>query len=110
MPRFTENRVPSRLSPARRMDRLARRHHNASCRSPAILTTNALAGTNFAAAVAPLIGRSLALQTLQALVSTYRIVTPTEPGGIGKTVLALDLARRVSGEFTGGGWLVELAS
>jgi predicted ATPase/DNA-binding winged helix-turn-helix (wHTH) protein len=69
-----------------------------------------LAGTNFPAAIAPLIGRLAAIQTLQALVSAYRVVTLTGPGGIGKTVLALELARRVRGEFTNGGWLVELAS
>jgi predicted ATPase len=67
-------------------------------------------GTNLPAAVAPLIGRSTALQTLQALVSAYRVVTLTGPGGIGKTALALELARRVRGEFVHGGWLVELAS
>ena len=69
-----------------------------------------LAGTNFPAVIAPLIGRLAALQTLQALVSAYRVVTLTGPGGIGKTVLALELARRVHGEFANGGWLVELAS
>jgi predicted ATPase/DNA-binding winged helix-turn-helix (wHTH) protein len=73
---------------------------------------NELAGikTNFPAATAPLIGRLAALQTLRALVSAYRVVTLTGPGGIGKTVLALELARRVHGEFANGGWLVELAS
>jgi predicted ATPase/DNA-binding winged helix-turn-helix (wHTH) protein len=69
-----------------------------------------LAGTNFPAAISPLIGRLGALQTLQALISAYRIVTLTGPGGIGKTVLALELARRVHGEFANGGRLVELAS
>ena len=68
-----------------------------------------LAGTNLPALVAPLIGRLAALETLQALVSAYRVVTLTGPGGIGKTVLALELARRVRGELANGGWLVELA-
>ena len=68
------------------------------------------AGGNFPAAIAPLIGRFTALQTLQALVSAYRVVTLTGPGGIGKTALALEVARRAQGEFTNGGWLVELAS
>ena len=54
----------------------------------------------------PLIGRSAA----HALVSAYRVVTLTEPGGIGKTALALEVARSVVGEFADGGWLVELAS
>src|SRR5215472_16961854 len=68
------------------------------------------AGTNFPAAVTPLIGRSAAQQKLQDLVSAYRVVTLTGPGGIGKSALALEVARRVVGEFADGGWLVELAS
>ena len=50
------------------------------------------------------------MQRLQDLVSAYRVVTLTGPGGIGKTTLALKVARRVLGEFADGGWLVELAS
>jgi predicted ATPase len=37
-------------------------------------------------------------------------VTLTGPGGIGKSALALEVARSVVGEFADGGWLVELAS
>jgi predicted ATPase/DNA-binding winged helix-turn-helix (wHTH) protein len=74
-----------------------------------IRATDELAGTNFPAAVTPLIGRSAAQQTLHDLVSAYRVVTLTGPGGIGKTTLALEVARRVLGEFAKGGWLVELA-
>ena len=69
-----------------------------------------LAGTNLPAAIVPLVGRLAALQTLQALVSAYRVVTLTGPGGIGKTVLALEVARRARGEFTNSSWLVELSS
>jgi predicted ATPase len=79
-------------------------------RQRGIVNELAAINTNFPAAIAPLIGRLAALQTLQALVSAYRVVTLTGPGGIGKTVLALELARRVRGEFANGGWLVELAS
>jgi predicted ATPase/DNA-binding winged helix-turn-helix (wHTH) protein len=68
------------------------------------------AATNFPAAVTPLIGRSAAQQRLHDLVSAYRIVTLTGPGGIGKSALALEVARSVVGEFADGGWLVELAS
>lgn len=66
--------------------------------------------TNFPATVTALIGRSTAVLRLQDLASAYRIVTLTGPGGIGKTVLALEVARRVLGGFADGGWLVELAS
>jgi predicted ATPase len=66
--------------------------------------------TNFPATVTHLVGRSTAVQRLQDLISAYRVVTLTGPGGIGKTVLALKVARGVLREFADGGWLVELAS
>ena len=66
--------------------------------------------TNFPATVTRLVGRSVAAQQLRDLVSAYRVVTLTGPGGIGKTTLALKAARRILGEFPDGGWLVELAS
>jgi predicted ATPase/DNA-binding winged helix-turn-helix (wHTH) protein len=66
--------------------------------------------TNFPATVTRLVGRAAAAQRLRDLISAYRVVTLTGPGGIGKSTLALKAARRVVGEFAGGGWLVELAS
>ena len=59
---------------------------------------------------AELIGRSPAVQRLRDLVSAYRVVTLTGPGGIGKTILALKVARGLLAEFESGGWLVDLAS
>jgi predicted ATPase/DNA-binding winged helix-turn-helix (wHTH) protein len=66
--------------------------------------------TNFAVTVTRLVGRRAAVARLRDLVSAYRLVTLTGPGGIGKTSLALKVARGLVGEFTDGGWLVELAS
>ncbi len=66
--------------------------------------------TNFPAPVTQLIGRAAALTRVRDLMSAYRVVTLTGPGGIGKTSLGLKAARRVLGEFGDGGWLVELAS
>jgi predicted ATPase len=66
--------------------------------------------TNLPATGADLIGRDAAVQQLGDLLSAYRIVTLTGPGGIGKTTLALKVAHRVLGEFADGGWLVELGS
>ena len=66
--------------------------------------------TNFPAPVTRLIGRTAAVAQLRDLVSAYRVVTLTGPGGIGKTSLALKVARGIVGEFADGGWLVELAS
>jgi len=67
-------------------------------------------GTNLPVTVSRLIGRSAAVRQLQDLISAWRILSLTGPGGIGKTSLALKVARRVLGEFADGGWLVELAS
>jgi DNA-binding winged helix-turn-helix (wHTH) protein len=66
--------------------------------------------TNFPATVTRLIGRAAAVIRLRDFISAYRVVTLTGPGGIGKTVLALKVARGVVGDFADGGWLVELAS
>jgi predicted ATPase/DNA-binding winged helix-turn-helix (wHTH) protein len=66
--------------------------------------------TSLPAAVARVVGRSAAVRRLRDLVSAYRIVSLTGPGGIGKTTLALEVARRVLNDFDDGGWLVELAS
>jgi predicted ATPase/DNA-binding winged helix-turn-helix (wHTH) protein len=66
--------------------------------------------TNFPAIDTELIGRSPAVQRLRDLVSAYRVVTLTGPGGIGKSTLALEVAYGLVTEFESGGWLVELAS
>jgi predicted ATPase/DNA-binding winged helix-turn-helix (wHTH) protein len=65
---------------------------------------------NFPVAVTNLIGRAAAARLLRDLVSAYRIVTLTGPGGIGKSTLAIEVGRGVLGDFHGGGWLVEFAS
>lgn len=61
---------------------------------------------NLPAIFPELVGRSEAVQRLRDLLSAYRAVTLTGPGGIGKTALALEVARGQPGER----WLVELAS
>jgi len=67
-------------------------------------------GTNIPSANTDLIGRSQALELLHALVTAYRQVTLTGPGGIGKTALALEAARSILADFEDGGFLIELAS
>ena len=66
--------------------------------------------TNLPVIQGRLVGRAAVLQRLNDLVSAYRVVTLTGPGGIGKTVLALELAQNVRADFTDGAWLVEFAS
>lgn len=57
-----------------------------------------------------LIGRSAALQDLRHLLSAYRVVTLTGPGGIGKSKLALVIARDLLRSFEGDVCWVELVS
>ena len=66
--------------------------------------------TNLSIAATPLVGRAAAAQHLQNLISAYRIVTLTGPGGIGKTALAYDIAHSVAADFQDGVCFVELAS
>lgn len=72
--------------------------------APPLLSSN-LPGRSFA-----LIGRSTALEKLRDLLSAYRMVTLTGPGGIGKTSLALEVARERAASFGGNVWLVDLTS
>lgn len=66
--------------------------------------------TNLPIIVNSLIGRLEAERLLRQLVPACRVLTLTGPGGIGKTSLALHVARAVLTQFSDGGWLVELAS
>src|SRR5712672_503370 len=66
--------------------------------------------TNLPAAASELVGRANAVQHLRGLLSAYRVVTLTGPGGIGKTRLALEVARGLFPSFEGDVRLVELAS
>jgi predicted ATPase/DNA-binding winged helix-turn-helix (wHTH) protein len=66
--------------------------------------------TNLTAPPGALIGRETAEAQLLELLSTYRMVTMTGPGGIGKTVLAQAVARSLLATFGGDGLLVELVS
>jgi DNA-binding winged helix-turn-helix (wHTH) protein len=66
--------------------------------------------TNIPAAVSPLIGRDAAISDVTTLLETNRIVTLTGTGGIGKTRLALEVARESLSRYVDGAWLVELGS
>ena len=66
--------------------------------------------TNIPVAASALIGRESAVQALRDLLSAYRVVTLAGPGGIGKSVLALEVALRLFPTFQGDAWFVELVS
>src|SRR5262249_20193495 len=61
------------------------------------------------AALTSLIGRDEELRELTQLAATERFISLVGPGGVGKTRLAVEVARDRAGPLTDGGYLVELA-
>src|SRR5687768_2778385 len=68
------------------------------------------AGSDIPAALTPLIGRTRELEGVSDALHRSRLVTVTGPGGVGKTRLALEVARRHLGRRPGGVWFVDLAA
>jgi predicted ATPase/DNA-binding winged helix-turn-helix (wHTH) protein len=65
---------------------------------------------NLPAGASEVIGRTAAVQQLQEFLSAHRAITLTGPGGIGKTTLALEVARSLFPAFNGDCWLVDVVS
>jgi predicted ATPase/DNA-binding CsgD family transcriptional regulator len=61
-------------------------------------------------ALTSFVGRAGEVEEIAGLLDRYRLVTVTGPGGVGKTRLAGEAARRVAARFADGVWLVELAA
>jgi predicted ATPase/class 3 adenylate cyclase len=59
--------------------------------------------------VSSFIGRERELEQTEAALGQARVVTLTGPGGVGKTRLALQVARQAADRFEDGAWLCELA-
>src|SRR5260370_2200294 len=66
--------------------------------------------SNLPSRASDLIGRDGVVQHLRNLLSAYRAVTLTGAGGIGKSSLALEVARNLFPTFQGDVWLVELVA
>jgi hypothetical protein len=64
----------------------------------------------FTPALTSFVGRAAQVDEVAGLLAEYRLVTVTGPGGVGKTRLAVEVARRVAGRFADGVWSVELAA
>jgi predicted ATPase/DNA-binding CsgD family transcriptional regulator len=65
---------------------------------------------NLPAARDGFVGRGREMSEVERVLSTTRLLTLTGAGGCGKTRLALEVARRLVGDYPDGVWLVELAS
>jgi len=76
------------------------------------LTVDAVPGElhGLAPALTSFVGRTAELQEVAGLLDHHRLLTVTGPGGVGKTRLASEVARRVAARFADGVWLVELAA
>lgn len=68
------------------------------------------APTNLPQPISELIGRIAEVEAVSNLVRAGRLVTLTGAGGIGKTRLALAVARELLPQFPDGVWLVELSA
>jgi predicted ATPase/DNA-binding winged helix-turn-helix (wHTH) protein len=68
------------------------------------------ASTNLPVVAQLLVGRADALDQLEEFLATHRIVTLTGSGGIGKTALAREVARRLLADYNGDVRFVELAA
>ncbi|MFI0351793.1 BTAD domain-containing putative transcriptional regulator [Actinomadura sp. 9N407] len=77
--------------------------------APELRGTRERPRTNLPAAVGDLIGRDEAVAEVRVLLGNERLVTLTGPGGVGKTSLALEAARRLAATQPDGAWMVELA-
>ncbi len=64
----------------------------------------------FPVALTNFVGRALAVDQVAGQLGEYRLVTVTGPGGVGKTRLSGEVARRVADRFADGAWLAELAA
>ncbi len=67
-------------------------------------------GRGLASPLTTFVGRTEAVQEVAGLLDGSRLVTITGPGGVGKTRLAIEVARQVAGRFADGACLVELAA
>ena len=61
-------------------------------------------------AIQPLIGRDSLMALLDDALATHRLITLVGPGGVGKTSLGLELARRAAPNYSDGVHVVELVS
>ncbi|HEX3750685.1 MAG TPA: AAA family ATPase, partial [Streptosporangiaceae bacterium] len=64
----------------------------------------------FSPALTSFVGRAEAVRDVAGLLADGRLVTVLGPGGVGKTRLVGEVARRVAARYADGVWLAELAA
>jgi predicted ATPase/DNA-binding SARP family transcriptional activator len=82
----------------------------AGAQGPPVRLPAPRAGGNLPAPVTALVGRFRELSEIRAILTRTRLLTLTGMGGVGKTTLAVEIARQVAGEFPGGAFLLELGA
>ncbi|NKY37212.1 tetratricopeptide repeat protein [Nocardia speluncae] len=83
--------------------------HRAILAQDPLLTPRSATATNLPGQLTELIGRAEAARDVRALVGAHRLVTLVGPGGVGKTRLAIEVARTLLPARPDGTWFVELA-
>jgi hypothetical protein len=91
----------------RELEALVLRHELAR---PASIPAPIAHPTNVGARVASVVGRDRELTAAASALREHRIVTLVGPGGVGKTTLAMEVARALLERFPHGAWIVELAA
>ncbi|MGW7823568.1 AAA family ATPase [Streptomyces puniciscabiei] len=74
------------------------------------MVVEAVCGANLPAAFTRFVGRRQEIAEIRRRLAGARLLTVTEPGGVGKTRLVLEAAATLARSFPGGVWLVNLAA
>ncbi|MET0453994.1 MAG: LuxR C-terminal-related transcriptional regulator [Mycobacterium sp.] len=77
---------------------------------PPLRTPEAVVAQHLPVHPTSFVGRRAEIKDVQRILAESRFVTLTGAGGVGKTRLAVELARAIAGGFDGGVWLIDLAS
>src|ERR1700676_786964 len=76
---------------------------------PPLRVSGTVASTGLPVQLSSFVGRDAELTQLRELLAQNRVVTLTGAGGVGKPRLAVQVAAAMAGEFSDGGWYVDLA-
>lgn len=101
------------LEPSEELRRLEQRillQHDEAPAGPLPLTPRRRPDRALPVRVTSFVGRDHDLDRVDALLSENRLLTLTGPGGVGKTSLAIEAARRAATRYADRVWLVDLSS